>query len=147
MGEIQELQRLVHLIGTYLDATVGTFAVSQAEAHVLASLERSGTMAIAALHRELALKRSTLTNILDRLESRGLIRRETNPGDRRSFLVYLTPKGRRVAKRVVMAFDGLEEKLHSTTSSACRAGFIEAVQALESVIASELRERRQADRG
>jgi DNA-binding MarR family transcriptional regulator len=147
MGEIQQLQRLVHLIGTYLEATVGTFGVSQGEAHVLAILERSGTMAIAALHHELALKRSTLTNILDRLESRGLIRREVNTGDRRSFLVVLTAKGRRIAKRVVMAFDGLEEKLHSVTSSASRAGFIEAVQALESVIAGELGESHLANRG
>lgn len=36
----------------------------------------------------------TTTRILDKLEQRGLIRRQANPEDRRAFLIYLTNEGR-----------------------------------------------------
>jgi DNA-binding MarR family transcriptional regulator len=39
-----------------------------------------------------------MTVIVDDLETRGLVRRETNPADRRSKLVRVTPAGRAVAR-------------------------------------------------
>jgi DNA-binding MarR family transcriptional regulator len=38
----------------------------------------------------------TTTRILDALESKGLITKQTGPSDRRSFLVYATEKGRQL---------------------------------------------------
>jgi DNA-binding MarR family transcriptional regulator len=37
--------------------------------------------------------RSTISNILRRLEAVGLVTRTPDPNDRRSWLVYVTPKG------------------------------------------------------
>ncbi|MDQ7097121.1 MarR family transcriptional regulator [Desulfosporosinus sp. PR] len=44
---------------------------------------------------EITLKdQTTLTRILDKLEHKGLIKRQVSPSDRRVFLIFLTDKGR-----------------------------------------------------
>lgn len=42
-----------------------------------------------------------ITRILDKLEEKGLIRREANPDDRRGFLVFLSESGARLRKKAV----------------------------------------------
>jgi len=43
---------------------------------------------------------TNVTRILDQLERKGLVKRESNPGDRRSFLLAATPEGRALAARL-----------------------------------------------
>lgn len=45
------------------------------------------------LAASLGCTRPTMTGIVDTLEKKGLVRRQPNPGDRRSLLVTLTEKG------------------------------------------------------
>jgi DNA-binding MarR family transcriptional regulator len=47
------------------------------------------------------LDSATLTGILDRLESAGLVERLPNPDDRRAILVHLTKKGRETGLQVM----------------------------------------------
>jgi DNA-binding MarR family transcriptional regulator len=121
------VQRATHHIGRHLEAALAVVGVDQAEAHVLAALA-NGPMTVAALVEAVRVKRSTLTNILDRLERRGLVSREINPNDRRSFVVRPTRGGERAAKRVVAAFEAVDANLRKTTTSEERRAF-EAVLA------------------
>lgn len=43
----------------------------------------------------------TTTRILDGLDRKQLIRRQPNPDDRRSFLIFLTEEGRSIAKQLL----------------------------------------------
>jgi len=105
--------------------------VTQAEAHLLAHLhEGGGEASVADLHRAWAHKRSTLTDILDRLEDRDLARRSVLPADRRSVLVRLTAKGRRSAQAVHRELAALEREVVARTGSGALAGFGELVGAL-----------------
>lgn len=45
--------------------------------------------------------KSNLTRILDSMEKRGLINRETNKEDRRSFSIYLTNKGKEIQAELI----------------------------------------------
>ena len=136
MGQIASaLERGAHLVGSYLDATLNSFGLTQGEAHVLAELERTGPMAIGALHHEFAHKRSTLTNILDRLEKRKWLRRELNAEDRRSYIVSLTPQGRKVARQLSDVLDGLQRQLAATIPKGDSEGLERVVAALETIIA------------
>lgn len=63
-----------------------------------------------------ACGRSTLTNVLDRLEQRRLVRRELNPSDRRSFTIHLTPRGTRQARHVADSLDVLEAAVRDAVS-------------------------------
>lgn len=54
----------------------------------------------------------TTTRILDKLEQRGLIRRQANPGDRRVSLIYLTREGQEISGPLIpIARQALEEAL------------------------------------
>jgi DNA-binding MarR family transcriptional regulator len=52
------------------------------------------------LSRQLIMHRSNVTGLVDRLESRGLLRRADNPADRRAFTVVLTPTGKRLIRQI-----------------------------------------------
>ena len=89
-----------HRIGLWLEGTQPRLRVTQGEAHLLAHLAEAGPCAVGELHRAFAHKRSSLTSYLDRLEVNGHVVRSPHPGDRRSFLVSLTPAGSAAAARV-----------------------------------------------
>jgi DNA-binding MarR family transcriptional regulator len=129
-------ERSAHLIGVYLERAAGELGITQAEAHVLAQLARHGPTPIATLHREFGHKRSTLTNILDRLEQRKLVRRKLNPDDRRSFLISLTASGERAASRVTAVLDGLERDVRSAVSDRDVRGLDAVARALATVARS-----------
>jgi DNA-binding MarR family transcriptional regulator len=132
MGEIgASLERGAHLIGAYLDTTVGDLGLTQGEAHVLAQIGERGPVSISVLHGH---KRSTLTNVLDRLEKRGLLRREMNRTDRRSILVQLSPSGKRIASRLKAALDRLEQALSGQVQHRDLTGLAAVVQALERIV-------------
>jgi DNA-binding MarR family transcriptional regulator len=129
---VPPVHRATHRIGLLLQAT--DLGVTQGEAHVLAQLAEAGPCAIGALHAAFAHRRSTLTSILDRLESRQLLRRELHPEDRRSFLVSLTPKGRSLAARVHATLLRLESAVLGQVSAAELAGFDAVLAALEAAM-------------
>ena len=59
------------------------------------------------LVKETLVTSGTMTNRIDRLETRGFVRREADPDDRRGVLVALTPSGN---KQVDAAFAELIEQ-------------------------------------
>lgn len=93
---IPEIHRATHRIGIFLDG----LGITQGEGHILSHLAASGDATILELHHALAHRRSTLTSILDRLADRGWIARETDPEDRRSFIIRLSKEGKQVARRI-----------------------------------------------
>src|SRR5579883_2319919 len=44
---------------------------------------------------------SSMVSVIDHLESRGLLRRQPHPGDRRARLLYMTPAGKEVLERAM----------------------------------------------
>ncbi|EMT51570.1 MULTISPECIES: MarR family winged helix-turn-helix transcriptional regulator [Brevibacillus] len=63
--------------------------------HVL--WEKDGQKGV-ELGTRLRLDGATITGLLDRLEQMGLIERRPSPTDRRTNLIYLTPRGRELEK-------------------------------------------------
>ena len=66
-----------------------------------------------ALYRARCLSSGGLTKILHRLEQAGLVRRDSNPSDRRSQLIRLTPKGKRVVEAAMKDMARLEREILS----------------------------------
>jgi DNA-binding MarR family transcriptional regulator len=127
---IPPVHRATHRVGLYL-AVGQTEASSQGESHILALLAGSGPMTIGALHQGLAHKRSTLTSILNRLAGRGLVTRQVVASDRRTFVVTLTAKGRRVARAVFQQLADLERAVASRVSETDLLGFSKVAAAIE----------------
>jgi DNA-binding MarR family transcriptional regulator len=133
MGVIPSVQHATHVIGRHLEAALADVGVDQGEAHVLSALAR-GPRSVASLVEAVGVKRSTLTNILDRLESRGLARREINPNDRRSFVVRPTRAGERAARMVERKFAAVDAGLAQATTAHERQAFESVLAKLEELL-------------
>jgi DNA-binding MarR family transcriptional regulator len=129
---VPQVHRATHRIGLSLEQ-LAPRAIGQGEAHVLAQLAAEGPRTIGEIHRAFAHKRSTLTSILDRLENQGLIERESDPRDRRSFVVTLTGEGRDVGRRVLAHFADFEAAILSTVRATDLRGFYKVLEALDAM--------------
>ncbi|MGE3990135.1 MarR family winged helix-turn-helix transcriptional regulator [Pseudorhodoplanes sp.] len=67
-------------------------------ASMVAIREQTGIDAT-RLSAQIAFDRSTLGNVLERLEARGLVQRYSSPGDKRVKLLKLTPQGAAIVQR------------------------------------------------
>lgn len=57
------------------------------------------------LGAQLGIDRTTMVELIDDLEAKGVVVRRRNPADRRAYSIQLTPSGRTVQKRAATAFD------------------------------------------
>jgi DNA-binding MarR family transcriptional regulator len=75
--------------------------VSLKEYDVLYTLKKAGcALRMSDLNEAVLLSQPALSRLVDRLETRGLVQRATDPKDRRGALVSLTPDGVAVQHRI-----------------------------------------------
>ncbi|MCX7784342.1 MAG: MarR family transcriptional regulator, partial [Meiothermus sp.] len=85
---------------------------------LLAQLERHPEgLRMGELSRRMMVTTGNVTGITDQLEAEGLVRREVDPRDRRSFTVKLTPKGRQVFAEMARVHEGWVIELFSGLSA------------------------------
>jgi len=77
------------------------FDLSAAQCHVLHLIEPDQPIPMGRLAESLACDASNVTGLIDRLESRGLVRRQAASGDRRIKVLALTPAGARLRATVL----------------------------------------------
>lgn len=83
---------------------------------VLARLSVQSGISQKELSEKSCKDQPNITRILDKLEAKGLIRREANPDDRRGFLVFLTESGSDLrAKAIPIVRASLAEALKGFT--------------------------------
>jgi len=124
---IPEVHRATHRVGIFLDG----LGITQGEGHILSHLAASGDATIAELHRALAHRRSTLTSILDRLADRGWITRETDPNDRRSFIIGLSKNGKKAAAKIYRELERIEGQALGEVSRQKLRSVVGILQSLE----------------
>ncbi len=81
------------------------------QCHILTELGRSGPVPMGELGTRLLLEKSWISRAVDSLAERGLVTREPNPADARSWLVTLTAAGRQRVKALNQTLDGHAEQL------------------------------------
>ncbi len=82
---------------------------------------------------------ATLTGLLTRMEEKGLIRRGTREGDRRTQYVYLTELGRHKHQQVRQTFSRLEAEVLSGLEEPQRPALIQALHTVcETMIDTEV---------
>ncbi len=74
------------------------------------------------------LESATVTNLLARMESAGLIRRETDSADRRVSRVFLTAEGAAASKTVRAAFHAVESRAFRGFPPERRTAFLAMLQ-------------------
>lgn len=84
-----------HAVEARIESSLSPLGLSLAKLTVLGILVGSNTpLTLGELAQKLACVRSNVTQLVDRLESDGLVRREADPADRRSIRAVITDVGR-----------------------------------------------------
>jgi DNA-binding MarR family transcriptional regulator len=97
-GIVNRLNGLNRRFKRILEETLSEYGLNEGEWGVLASLYRAGPpyrRSAGELANRCDCSSGAMTNRLDQLEARRLVRRLRDPSDRRGVLVELTPKGRK----------------------------------------------------
>src|SRR5919202_6496 len=94
------LRKLVAQLARSLRAADGASGLTPTQASILATVVRSGPIALSELARVEGLNATMLSRSLRALEEAGLVRKEPDPGDRRAFTADSTPAGRRLLRRL-----------------------------------------------
>ena len=130
---ILALHRATHATLHKLTARLADLDLPAADINVLANLADGTGRTVGALATATATKPSTLTSLLDRLTRRGYLVRESDPADRRSIVVLLTPDGLAAAQRAAKAVAELERQALAAVTPAQRTGFDAVLDALTEV--------------
>ena len=120
-----------HAVEARLEAVVSPLGLSLAKVGILARLAEAGEPV--PLH-ELAERercvRSNITQLIDRLEHDGLVRRRADPTDRRRVRAVLTPEGERRYAEAVEALAREERDITSPLHSMDAANMLATLKLL-----------------
>ncbi|MFJ6080281.1 MarR family winged helix-turn-helix transcriptional regulator [Streptomyces sp. NPDC092369] len=96
-----------------LDELVRPSGITALQYTALTVLERHDGLSAAQLARDSFVTAQSIADLVRSLESRGLIRRERNPRNRRELLILLTEEGRELLGRCAGPVRELEERMVS----------------------------------
>lgn len=115
MAAITSVMRAQQVYLARIDAVLRPFDLTFAryELLVLLSFARTGALPLSKVGARLQVHPASVTNAVDRLEAQRLVRRQPHQTDRRTTLVEILPKGRRLVERTTVA---LNEHVFSTPS-------------------------------
>ncbi|HTZ42369.1 MAG TPA: MarR family transcriptional regulator [Jatrophihabitans sp.] len=101
MRAVTSIMRAQQILIAGLDAALRPFNLtfSRYEALVLLTFSSTGALPLSKIGERLQVHATSVTNVIDRLESAGLVRREPNPRDGRGTLAVITEQGRQVVDR------------------------------------------------
>jgi DNA-binding MarR family transcriptional regulator len=120
------LVRVARLLEERLDATLSEVGLSPAKLQVLTQLvEAREPVALSELAARMCCVRSNVTQLIDRMETDGLVRRVDDPADRRAVRAELTTVGRERQAEGAHRFARLEEELQSRLDDPDREALVD----------------------
>src|SRR6266849_1185512 len=122
-----------HALEARLEAALGRVGLSLAKIGVLSHLAAAREpLPLRELAERQSCVRSNITQLVDRLEKDGLVRRRADPDDRRSVLAELTPAGTQAHAKGVRALAEAQRAIVSALKAGEAASLQNALSALTS---------------
>jgi DNA-binding MarR family transcriptional regulator len=105
MAAATSIMRAQQIVLARVDDALKRFDLTFAryEALVLLTFSRSGSLPLGKMGERLMIHPTSVTNIVDRLEAQGLVRRVDHPTDRRTTLCEITSEGRELVDKATAA--------------------------------------------
>ena len=85
--------------------------VTPIQVMLLFFLQKNDGSSLSQISQGLMLENPTVTGLIDRLEKSGYVKRSDHPKDRRVYLVHLTERGNKVAKKALPIVKKLNEQI------------------------------------
>lgn len=120
MAVVARIARIQTHLARELTSNFARFGLAMGDFDVLATLRRSGApyaLRPSDLSKSSMLTSGTMTSRLDRMEKKGLVRRASDPDDRRALMVHLTEDGLALVNEVAAKHFELEAELLSVLST------------------------------
>jgi len=124
------LGRVMRRVYDHYEKRLMPFGLTSPQYFVFNALWMGDGISIGELGERVALDTSTLTGIIDRMERNGYLQRRPNPDDRRSVLVFLTPKAHELGPRILEFADDLDATLRQPFSQEDMNTFERVLRAL-----------------
>ena len=105
--------------------------ISPSQLRALRVLKRYGTMRLSELSDHLHIAARSATEVVDALESHGLVQRRPDPADRRATLVEVTGHGATILDSIRAARGAEAERVFGRLSAADRAELGRILRALQ----------------
>jgi DNA-binding MarR family transcriptional regulator len=129
LPEIERLYTLFDYTTTLWEAKeLSLYHIDKVEFYLLLLLRFREDMRMKDVADSLSLNNSTLTQIAQRCEKKGLVKREKNTNDRRETLLRFTPKGRKLIDNIVSHRQGLFFPVWEKVSEKDIKGFLEVLR-------------------
>ena len=111
-------------------AALEPWNVSPSQSRALGMLHRHGEMRLSALAEHLRIAARSATEVVDDLQTRGLVERRPDPADRRATLVALTERGSATAAAIQDARATEGERLFAALAPTDRADLARILRSL-----------------
>ncbi|OLR91482.1 MarR family winged helix-turn-helix transcriptional regulator [Actinokineospora bangkokensis] len=117
MAAVTSVMRVQQILQSAVDAALKPHGLTFAryEALVLLTFSKAGSLPMRVMGERLQLHPTSVTNIVDRLEADGLVRRLPHPTDRRTTLAEITDEGRTRRAAATEAVTGVDFGLKGLT--------------------------------
>jgi DNA-binding MarR family transcriptional regulator len=96
-------------------------STTSTQCHLLTELGRSGPLPLSELGTRVSLEKSWVSRAVEAMAARGLVTKEANPLDARSWLVTLTADGERTVRELNQTLDEHARQLLASLSERERA--------------------------
>jgi DNA-binding MarR family transcriptional regulator len=110
MAAATSIMRAQQIVLARVDEALKPFGLTFAryEALVLLTFSRQGALPLGKMGERLMIHPTSVTNIVDRLEQQGLVRRVDHPSDRRTTLCEITSEGRALVDEATEAVTAVD---------------------------------------
>ncbi|MFL6142211.1 MAG: MarR family winged helix-turn-helix transcriptional regulator [Labedaea sp.] len=117
MAAVTSIMRVQQVLQSAVDGALRPHGLTFAryEALVLLVFSRRGSLPMRVMGERLQLHPTSVTNIVDRLEADGLVKRTPHPTDRRTTLAEITDLGRDQMKAATAAVTAIDFGLRGLT--------------------------------
>jgi MarR family transcriptional regulator, lower aerobic nicotinate degradation pathway regulator len=124
---IRRLQQIA--VAIFMEETA-QFQITPVQYSALLAVRNHPGIDQTSLMKIIAFDRSTIGDVVQRLENKSLIRRTVNDADRRTRTLYITPSGRHLLSKVKKAVDAAQDKIVAPLSREERREFVRMMHKL-----------------
>ena len=103
---VQSLRRIVKTLEDYSQQVSGEFGITGPQLWALKTISEHDVLPLGQLSKKMYLHPSTVTGVVDRLESKGYVARGRDATDRRIVTVSLTAAGRALVRKAPSPVQG-----------------------------------------
>lgn len=126
----ERIRKLEKELGVLKDSQLSCCGVTLAQCHALVEIGRAGRISLSELASLLNLENSSMSRTVDKLVTKGMVKRDIDPVDRRYLVINLTARGEEVYRKIEENMNLFFEKIYLALPAEKRNDVLESLNVL-----------------